>query len=135
MLDAFICIPQMRKGVLRWWCSGDESACNVGDVGSVPGSGRFSWRRTGQPTPVSLPGKSHGLRSLVSNSPWGQKELDTTECTCVHTHIHTAPHSHTHTHTQMRKLKPRGNLPKITEWAGQGRFESSQSGSMVHVLN
>ena len=73
--------------------------------------------------------------SLACCSPRHHKELDTTECTCVHTHIHTAPHSHTHTHTQMRKLKPRGNLPKITEWAGQGRFESSQSGSMVHVLN
>ena len=32
-----------------------------------------------QPTPVFLPGKSHGLRSLVGYSPWGRKELDTTE--------------------------------------------------------
>ena len=32
-----------------------------------------------QPTPVLLPGKFHGLRSLVGYSPWGRKELDTTE--------------------------------------------------------
>ena len=32
-----------------------------------------------QPTPVLLPGKSHGLRSLIGYSPWGHKELDTTE--------------------------------------------------------
>ena len=32
-----------------------------------------------QPTPVFLPGESHGQRSLASYSPWGQKELDTTE--------------------------------------------------------
>ena len=32
-----------------------------------------------QPTPVFLPGKSHGLRSLVGYSPWGRKESDTTE--------------------------------------------------------
>ena len=32
-----------------------------------------------QPTPVLLPGKSHGLRSLVGYSPWGRKESDTTE--------------------------------------------------------
>ena len=32
-----------------------------------------------QPTPVSLPGKSHGQRSLVGCSPWGHKESDTTE--------------------------------------------------------
>ena len=34
-------------------------------------------RRKWQPAPLLLPGKSHGLRSLVSYSPWGHKELDT----------------------------------------------------------
>ena len=38
-----------------------------------------SWRRKWQPTPLLLPGESHGLRSLVGYSPWGCKELDTTE--------------------------------------------------------
>ena len=37
------------------------------------------WRRKWQPTPVVLPGKSHGQRSLVGYSPWGRKESDTTE--------------------------------------------------------
>ena len=36
------------------------------------------WRRQWQPTPVLLPGKSHG-RSLVDCSPWGREESDTTE--------------------------------------------------------
>ena len=36
-------------------------------------------RRKWQPTPVFLPGKSHGQRSLVGYSPWGHKESDTTE--------------------------------------------------------
>ena len=36
-------------------------------------------RRQWQPTPVLLPGKSHGWRSLVSCSPWGRKESDTAE--------------------------------------------------------
>ena len=35
--------------------------------------------RKWQPTPVLLPGKSHGWRSLVGYSPWGRKELDMTE--------------------------------------------------------
>ena len=39
----------------------------------------FFWRRKRQPTPVFLPGKSHGQRSLVDSSSWGHKELDTTE--------------------------------------------------------
>ena len=36
-------------------------------------------RRQWHPTPVLLPGKSHGWRSLVGCSPWGCEELDTTE--------------------------------------------------------
>ena len=36
-------------------------------------------RRQWHPTPVLLPGKSHGQRSLVDCSPWGRKESDTTE--------------------------------------------------------
>ena len=39
----------------------------------------FPWRRKWQPIPESLPGKSHGQRSLVGSSPWGRKELGTTE--------------------------------------------------------
>ena len=38
-----------------------------------------SLRRKWQPTPVLLPGESHGGRSLVGYSPWGLKELDMTE--------------------------------------------------------
>ena len=40
---------------------------------------KMSWRRKWQPTPVFLPGESHGQRSLMGCSPWGHKELDTTE--------------------------------------------------------
>ena len=39
----------------------------------------FFWRRRWHPTPVLLPGKSHGWRSLVGCSPWGREESDTTE--------------------------------------------------------
>ena len=39
----------------------------------------LSWRRKWQATPVILPGKSHGQRSLVDYSPWDHKESDTTE--------------------------------------------------------
>ena len=41
--------------------------------------GKIPWRRAWQPTPVFLPGESRGQRSLAGYSPWGQKELDTTE--------------------------------------------------------
>ena len=52
------------------------------------------------PTPVFLPGESHGRRSLVGYSPWGRKEMDTTECR--HTHTQT----HTHTHAQALRTVP-----------------------------
>ena len=56
---------------------GKESACNVGDPGSIPGSGRPSGEGNGNP--VFLPGESHGQRSLVGYSLQGHKESDTTE--------------------------------------------------------
>ena len=47
-------------------------------MGSDPELGRLS-EEAWKPTPVSLPGESHGQRSLVGYSPWGGIELDTTE--------------------------------------------------------
>ena len=62
---------------------GKESACNTGDPGSIPELGWPSGEGNGnpQPTPVILPGESHGQRSLVGYTPWGRKELDMTEVT------------------------------------------------------
>ena len=58
---------------------GKESTCNAGDTGRCefdpqdPQVGKILWRRAWQPTPVFLPGESHGQRSLVDSSPWGRK--------------------------------------------------------------
>ena len=41
-----------------------------------------------QPTPIFLPGKFHGQRSLAFYSSWGHKELDMTERLSTHTHTH-----------------------------------------------
>ena len=49
---------------------------NAGDTteaGSIPGSGRFPWSRKWQPTPVFLPGESHGQKSLSGYSLVGCK--------------------------------------------------------------
>ena len=60
--------------------------------------GKIPWSRKWQPTPVFLPGKSHGQRSLAGYNPWGQKESDTTEQLNTHTFykIH-----HTHKKTTL----------------------------------
>ena len=44
------------------------NAGDIIDMGLIPVSGRFPWRRAWQPTPVFLPGESHGQRSLVGYS-------------------------------------------------------------------
>ncbi|CAI9153806.1 unnamed protein product [Rangifer tarandus platyrhynchus] len=58
---------------------GKVSVYNVGDPGFDPWVGKIPWRMKWQPTPVLLPGKSHGQRSLVGYSPLGRYESDTTE--------------------------------------------------------
>ena len=55
-----------------------ESACNTRDLSIIPGL-EDPLRNVHQPTPVLLPGKSHGGRSLVGCSPWGHWESDMTE--------------------------------------------------------
>ena len=57
---------------------GKAPARNVGDPGSISGSGRSPGEGHGNPTPVFLPGKSHGRRSLVGPNPWSCKKSDMT---------------------------------------------------------
>ena len=54
-----------------------ESACNAGD--RVQSLGQEDPLEKEMATPIFLPGESHGQRSLAGYSPWGRKELDTTE--------------------------------------------------------
>ena len=58
---------------------GKESAYQGRRPWFDPWVGKIPWRRKGQPTSIFLPEKSHGQRRLVGYSPWGHKELDTTE--------------------------------------------------------
>ena len=44
-----------------------------------PWVGKIPWRREWQPTPLSLPGKSHGQRSLAGYISWDRKESDMTD--------------------------------------------------------
>ena len=55
-----------------------ESVCDAGDLGSIPGSGRYPGEENGNPLRYSRLGKSHGQRSLAGYSTCGRKELDTT---------------------------------------------------------
>ena len=63
------------------WLSGKKTTCQWGRHGFSPWIGKIPWRGKWQPTPLFLPGKSHGQRSLAVYSPWGRKEPDMTEAT------------------------------------------------------
>ena len=60
---------------------GKESACNVGDLGSIPGLGRSPGGGNGNPLQYSGLENLHGQRSLVGYRLRGCKESDTTEAT------------------------------------------------------
>ena len=68
--------------VMSCGSAGKESACNVGDLGSIPGLGRFPWRRERLPISVIWAGQFH-----EPYSPWGCKESDTTEQLSLHTSL------------------------------------------------
>ena len=64
---------------LPWWLRWLSVCLQCRRPGFNPWVGKIPWRRERQPTPVLLPGNSHGQRSLVGYSPRGCKESDTTE--------------------------------------------------------
>ena len=69
--------------------SGKEPACQCRRHkrhGFNPWVRKVPWNRAWHPTPVFLPGESHGQRSLAGYSPWGGKESDADGSDLVHTH-------------------------------------------------
>ena len=93
-----------------------EQACHAGDVARTMGSvlalkgpmGKKKW----QPTPVFLPGKSHGQRSLAGYSPWGRKRSDTTERLSTH-----AGTTLTLYHTTLRLVHQNPATPSPPLWS------------------
>ena len=67
--------------------NGKESACSVGDLGSIPGFGRSPGGGHGDQLQYSCLENLHGQRGLVGYSPWGHKESDTSERLSTHTEI------------------------------------------------
>ena len=66
------------------WSSGKESTCWCRRCRFNPWVEKIPWRKKWQPIPVFLPGKLRGQMSLVSYSPRGHKELNTTEWLSMH---------------------------------------------------
>ena len=66
---------------LPWWLRGKVSACNAGDPGLIPGSGRYPGEGNDNPLQYSC------LENSVGYNPWGCKEPDMTECLHFHFHL------------------------------------------------
>ena len=64
--------------------AGKEYARNVGDLGSIPGLGRFPGEENGSSLQYSCLEESHGPRSLSGYSPWSCKESDMIEQLTFH---------------------------------------------------
>ena len=100
---------------------------------SDPWVGKISWRRKWQPTPVFLPGKSHGRRSTAGYSLWSHKESGTTKwpsmwgCACTHTH--------THTHTTVKPWSSRPKVKSVQERIFEGVSFLSQVACSVILCN
>ena len=60
---------------------GKEPTCNIGDLGSIPGLGRFPGGGRGNPLQYSCLENPHEQKNLAGHSPQGRKESDTTEVT------------------------------------------------------
>ena len=72
---------------------GKDSACQCRRPGFNPWVEKIPWGKEWLPTPIFLPVKFHGQRSLVGYSPWGHKGSDMTEqlklsLSCMYTYIH-----------------------------------------------
>ena len=104
MVGAFIpLLLYSRKKVLHhllcglcWWLSGKESTCQRRENGFSPWVRKISYRRERLPTPVFLPGESHGQRSYGVMTPygsWGHTESDMTEWLSMHTCTYSASFS------------------------------------------
>ena len=69
----------MDKEGLPWWLRWSKICLQCRRPGFSHWVGKILWRKEGQLTPVFCPGKLFGQRNLEGYSPWGHKELDTTE--------------------------------------------------------
>ena len=90
---------------------GKESACNAGDLDSVPRLGRPPGEGHGNPLQYSCLENSQGQRSLEGCSPWGRKELDTSAR--LSTYIHLWGHYHSQDSTLTVRTVHMSTIPEV----------------------
>ena len=122
-------IPRRASQVAQWW--GTHLECRRHRrCGLDPQVGKIPWKRAWQPTPVFLPGESHGQRSLAGYSPGDCQEMDKRTkhaCTLVPRHkaLGSAPSSFSSVPTRARS-GGHGNRLLLGPWHSQGHNQSTR---------
>ena len=118
-------VSETRLSCSKWYLlgfpggsDGKESACNAGDLGSIPGLWRSPGGGHGNPLQYSCLEKPHGQRSLVGYRPWGPKsrtQLSTEQTLSLTSSVLLAMPFHFPMPlvSQMLRLKPVGTLKNI----------------------
>ena len=118
---------------------GKESAHSEEDPGRLSSWVRkIPWRREWQPTPIFLPGESHGQRNLAGYSPSGRKEWDTTEQLTLTYMQSKTRHKWIHLQNRKRLTDTENRLWLPRGWAVWGRgmdWEFGVSGCGVFIFN
>ena len=91
-------------------------------AGFNPWVRKIRWRRAWQPTPVFLPGKFHGQRSLAGYSPWVCKDSDTSEW--LNTHCEPSAYWLPQSRQEERLCSPRSNKYQGTQPPAQHSWQS-----------
>ena len=127
-MHLYVCIPYAYMCFFVHEClhvgfpggsDGKQSACNVGRPGLDHWVGKIHWRRAWQPTPVFLPGESHGQRSLVGYSPWGRRVWDdwaTNTHVCAHAYMTMCMHVYQHMHACLCVCVWKEAVTKLCYW-------------------
>ena len=99
---------------LPLWLNGRESSSQCRRRRRLsPWVRKIPWKRKWQPSPVFLPGKSYGQRSLADYSPWRHRESDTSYQRSTHMRAPTPPHTHTRAYIYKKKINNGGkSLPQ-----------------------
>ena len=114
--------------------SGKESTCNEGNVSSIPGWGKIPWGRAWQPTPVFLPGESHGRGAWratvcwVTKSQTRLKRLNTRTCAVsgVMSHV-SAKQVKRKTHVAASFLKTECSQGKEGRWNEMSTIDTASA--------
>ena len=112
-----------------------KSLANSGDsgeVGLIPGLGRSPGGGKWQPTPVFLPQKFHGQRSLAGYSPWGRKESYVTKWLSTHTVLSWGIYSETQKGAKTWEQHSGG---KSTGLYSQQRWNPADGSSTIDTLS